>query len=116
MNAIKLSMLCALLLLGTFSSSVSAATDPLSKANRLPPSLEQKVQDFQRTVINGGYEVARGYWDLWSTDDCKYPLQTVGFCYGNNPTAPYVLAFLPPWKDEFVDKSLKHALPNRARG
>jgi hypothetical protein len=116
MNAFKLSMFCALLLVGAFSTVVSAATDPLSKANRLPPSLEQKVQDFQSAIIEAGYEVSRGYWDLWSTDDCKYPLQTVGFCYGNNPTAPYVLAFLPPWKDEFVDKSLKHALAQERKG
>ncbi len=116
MKPIKLSVFCALLLIGAFSSSVSAATDPMSKANRLPPSLEQKVQDFQKAVIKDGYEVARGYWDLWSTDDCKYPLQTVGFCYGNNPTAPYVMAFVPPWKDEFVDQSLKHALTQARKG
>jgi hypothetical protein len=116
MNAIKLFVLCALLLVGAFSTVASAATDPLSKANRLPSSLEQKVQDFQSAVINGGYEVARGYWDLWSADDCKYPLQSVGFCYGNNPTAPYVMAFVPPWKDEFVDQSLKHALTQPRKG
>jgi hypothetical protein len=81
-----------------------------SPAPPLPPSLEQKVQDFQRAAIEAGYEVARGYWTLWSVDDCKYPLQTVGFCYGNNPTAPYVLAMVPPWKNEFVDPSLKYAL------
>lgn len=116
MKPIKFSMLCALLLLGAFSSNLFGATDPISKANRLPASLEQKVQDFQKAVIKNGYEVTRGYWDLWSAEDCKYPLQTVGFCYGNNPTAPYVMAFLPPWKDEFVDKSLKHALTRERKG
>jgi len=116
MKTIKLSLLCALLLLGAFSSDLFAATDPLSKANRLPASLEQKVQDFQKAVIQDGYQVARGFWDLWGAEDCKYPLQTVGFCYGNNPTAPYVMAFLPPWKDEFVDKSLKHALTRERKG
>jgi hypothetical protein len=98
------------LLLGAFSTSNAAVTDPLSKANRLPPSLEQKVQAFQKAVIDKGYQVSRGYWKLWSADDCKLPLQTVGFCYGNNPTAPYVLAIVPPWKNEFVDQSLHHAL------
>ena len=116
MKPIKFSMLCALLLLGAFFSDLFAATDPLSKANRLPASLEKKVQDFQKAVIQDGYEVARGYWDLWGAEDCKYPLQTVGFCYGNNPTAPYVTAFLPPWKDEFVDKSLKHAITRERKG
>lgn len=103
-------MLCALLLLCVVSSGICAATDPLSKANRLPPSLEQKVQDFQDALEASGYEVARGYWDLWEVDDCKFALQTLGYCYGNNPTAPYVMAFLPPWDDEFVDRSLHHTL------
>ena len=39
-----------------------------------------------------------------------YEVITVGSCYGNNPTAPYVMAFLPHWKDEYVDNSLKHSL------
>ncbi len=116
MNAIKLSMLCALLLLGIFFSGVSDAKDPHCKNNRLPRSLEKKVRDFQKAVIQDGYKVKRGYWDLWTVEDCKYPLQSVGFCYGNNPTAPYVMAFLPPWKDEFVDKSLKYALTKPRKG
>jgi hypothetical protein len=115
MNAIRLSMICALVLLGTVSSGDSAAKDPLSKANLLPPSLEQKVQDFRDALGESGYEVARGYWDLWTVDDCRYALQTIGNCYGNNPTAPYVLAFLPHWNDEFVDQSLHHALTEGQR-
>ena len=101
---------CAAILLGALSGGGSAATDPLSKANRLPPSLEQKVQHFRTALEANGYEVARGYWELWSADDCKFSLQTIGNCYGNNPTAPYVLAILPHWHDEFVDQSLHHAL------
>jgi len=106
----KYIVICAVVLLGIFSGSGFAASDPLSKINRLPPSLEQKVQDFRSSLEASGYEVERGYWQLWSAEDCKYPLKTVGSCYGNNPTAPYVMAFLPHWKDEYVDKSLKHSL------
>jgi hypothetical protein len=43
-------ILCTMLLLGAFSTNNVAATDPLSKANRLPPDLERKVQDFQNEV------------------------------------------------------------------
>ncbi len=114
-RAMTRSVLCAVVLLGAVSGGVAAATDPLSKANRLPPDLEQKVQNFQNALIQKGYEVSRGYWKLWSADDCKLPLRTVGFCYGNNPTAPYVLAIVPPWKNEFVDQSLHHALAEAQR-
>ena len=104
----------ALLISG--ASAAELAADPLSKTNRLPPSLEQKVQDVKNVLEASGYEVTRGYWTLWSADDCKLPLQSVGFCYGNNPTAPYVVAVLPPWKDEFVDRSLHHALLQGQKG
>jgi hypothetical protein len=115
MSSMKSTLLCSLFLLGVLSSGISAATDPLSKANRLPTSLEQKVQDFRAALEASGYEAARGYWDLWTVDDCRYALQTIGNCYGNNPTAPYVLAFLPHWNDEFVDQSLHHALTEGQR-
>jgi hypothetical protein len=99
---------------GLDSAAVAAEargpTDPLSKVNRLPRELEQRVQALRADLEANGYEVARGYWTLWGVEDCKYPLRTVGFCYGNNPVAPYVIAVLPRWKDEFVDRSLHHAL------
>lgn len=116
MNPTKQIIAITLILFSTVSSGVSAAADPLSKTNRLPPSLEQKVHDLGNVLEASGYEVARGYWTLWSADDCKLPLQSVGFCYGNNPTAPYVVAVLPPWKDEFVDQSLHHALLQGRKG
>jgi len=116
MKSMKLSIPCAVLLLGAVSVSLAAGMDPLSKVNRLPPSLEQKAQDLRADLEHKGYEVARGYWALWSEDDCKYPIRTLGNCYGNNPSAPYALAFLPHWKDEFADQSLHHALTEARRG
>jgi hypothetical protein len=86
------------------------ATDPLSNINRLPPALEQTVGLLRTGLEENGFEVARGYWTLWGVNDCKYPLQTVGYCYGNNPTAPYVLAVVPPWKNEYVEQKFHHLL------
>ena len=92
-----------------------AATDPLSNANRLPPSLEQKVGRLRADLESRGYAVARGYWTLWGVEDCKYPIQVLGYCYGNNPTAPYVVAMVPQWKDEFVDQRFHHVLTEPQR-
>jgi hypothetical protein len=110
MNTGKYLTACAVLLFGAVFSGVSAAMDPLRKADELPASLERKVKDFQAGLQAGEYEVARGYWTLWTVDDCRFPLQTIGSCYGNNPTAPYVLAIVPHWNDEFVDRSLRRTL------
>jgi hypothetical protein len=87
-----------------------AATDPLGNINRLPAALEQTVGLLRTDLEANGFAVARGYWTLWGVDDCKYPLQTLGYCYGNNPTAPYVLAVVPPWNDEYVDQKFHHIL------
>lgn len=91
-------------------STARAPTDPMGRVHPLPPSLEQRVQRFRADLEARGYEVARGYFTLWGAEDCKYPLHTVGFCYGNNPTAPYVFAVVPQWKDEFADQRLHHAV------
>ena len=97
-------------------SAALAAMDPMGKVYPLPADLEQKVQRFRADLEARGYEVTRGYFTLWGAEDCKYPLQTVGFCYGNNPTAPYVFAVVPPWKDEFVDQLFHHAVLAAQRG
>jgi hypothetical protein len=88
----------------------AAATDPLGNINRLPAALEQTVGQLRTDLTANGFAVARGYWTLWGVDDCKYPLQTIGYCYGNNPAAPYVLAVVPPWNDEYVDQGFHHLL------
>lgn len=88
----------------------AAATDPLSKVNPLPAELEQTVRTFRTKAEGAGFAVARGYWTLWGIEDCKYPIQTVGYCYGNNPTAPYVVAVVPQWRDEYRDPSFHHLL------
>jgi hypothetical protein len=90
--------------------AAAAATDPLGNINRLPAELEQTVGLLRTDLKANGFAVARGYWTLWGVDDCKYPLQTLGYCYGNNPTAPYVLAVVPPWNDEYVDQKFHHIL------
>lgn len=86
----------------------ATATDPLSNINRLPAALEQTVGALRTNLESNGFDVARGYWTLWGAEDCRYPIQTVGYCYGNNPTAPYVMAILPTWQEEYVDQRFHH--------
>ena len=92
------------------AAALATAADPLSKVNRLSPSLENKVQLFKADLAAKGYAIARGYWTLWGAEECKYPLQSIGMCYGNNPAAPYIMAAVPLWADEFSDQRMHHAL------
>lgn len=116
MNTVKCLIACTVLLLGAFSSGVASPTDPLSKVNRLPPSLEQIVQNVTGELTDRGYEVKRGYPALWGADQCKYTIRVLGRCFGPNPTAPYVLPFVPSWQDEFVDHSLHKVFGPERRG
>ena len=50
-----------------------------------------------------GYEVARGYFRLYTQDDCTYSYAVLHSCLGNNPAAPYVIPIMPSWPDEWVD-------------
>jgi hypothetical protein len=105
-----------LFLTGTDAPTAHAAvTDPLGRINRLPAALEQTVGLLRDDLEGNGFAVAGGYWTLWGATDCRYPIQTLGYCYGNNPTAPYVLAVVPPWNDEYVDQRFHHILTQAQR-
>jgi hypothetical protein len=105
-----------LFLCGALFGRVDAATDPLSKLNRLPDSLEAIVGSVTSELAGTGYEVQRGYWALWGSAQCKYTIQVLDRCFGPNPTAPYAVPFLPAWRDEYVDKSLHNELGPARRG
>lgn len=103
---------CLLLL----PSIARGATDPLGHVNPLPPSLERIVQNVTGDLKSRGYEVERGFWTMWGIDQCKWTIEIVGNCLGNNPTAPYVLSMVPAWRDEFVDRKLHLAFGPQRRG
>lgn len=116
MKAVKLIIALAALLHVTLSIVMAESTDPLSKVNRLPPALEQIAKKVTTELTGKGYEVKRGYWALWGSDQCKYTINVLGRCFGPNPTAPYVVPFVPSWRDEFVDKTVHNVFGPERRG
>ena len=79
------------------AGAVAAALVSLPTVAQVPPSLEQKVQNLQSDLTVKGYEVARGQWHLFTIDDCRFAIASMGFCMGNNPAAPYVIPTVPHW-------------------
>jgi len=71
--------------------------------NRVPAVLEGQAQRLVRDLKRQGFEVGRGYFKLWTADQCTYTTLKMGLCFGNNPAAPYVAMALPPWSDEEFD-------------
>jgi hypothetical protein len=90
--------------------ALSGSNNYSNSGNQLPTSLEQKVKSFRADLEARGYQVAQGSWHLFTIEDCKFPLETIGICMGNNPAAPYVIPTLPLWPDEFVDDTMKDLL------
>ncbi len=71
--------------------------------NKVPGWVESTARRLANDLKQQGYEVARGYFKLYTQEDCPYSYEVLHSCLGNNPAAPYVLPMVPPWPDEWVD-------------
>ena len=58
--------------------------------NKVPGSVESKARRLMNSLKQAGFEVERGYFKLYTNDDCPVSFEEMGMCYGNNPAAPYV--------------------------
>jgi hypothetical protein len=87
----------------------AAALVSLPTVAQVPPSLEQKVRNLQSDLTAKRYEVARGQWHLFTIDDCRFAIASMGFCMGNNPAAP-LIPTVPHWDNEFSDEHFKDLL------
>lgn len=79
-------------------------------AGKLPEKLAQQVTTLKSGLEAQGYEVIQGQWNLFTIDDCRYAISTIGNCLGNNPAAPYVIPTVPLWQDEYADEDLRDLL------
>jgi len=84
--------------------------------NKVPGSVESKARRLVHELEKDGYEVSRGYFRLYTLDDCPYSWATMESCYGNNPAAPYVSPVVPHWPEEFVDPATELALGPTVEG
>jgi hypothetical protein len=87
-----------------------ATTTGFSSTTSLPTNLKAKVQSLEANLEAEGFEVLRGNWNLFTIEDCKYAIARFGNCFGNNPTAPYIIPTVPLWEDEYVDRYLKDSI------
>jgi len=97
-----LSMLVVLALLCPVLGGSASADSPMPQ-NQVPGWVESTARRFANGLRQQGYEVARGYFKLYTQNDCPYSYQVLHSCLGNNPAAPYVLPIVPAWPDEWVD-------------
>lgn len=96
--------------LGFLSTASYGEVIQTQSEKQLPSSLAQKVKNLRADLTAKGYEIAQGDFHLFTIEDCKYAIQSIGNCLGNNPTAPYVIPSVPLWPDEFADEHMKDLL------
>ena len=97
-----LSLLIALTMLCPALAAPAFADSPMPE-NKVPGWVESTARRLANGLKQQGYEVGRGYFKLYTKDDCPYSYEVLHSCLGNNPAAPYVLPIVPPWPDEWVD-------------
>lgn len=97
-----LSLLIALAIVFPALLTPASADSPMPQ-NHVPGWVESTARRLANGLRQQGYEVARGYFKLYTQDDCPYSYQVLHSCLGNNPAAPYVLPIMPAWPDEWVD-------------
>ena len=81
--------------------------------NKVPGSVESVTRRLMNSLKKEGFQVERGYFKLYTEDDCQYSYEEMKNCYGNNPAAPYVFFSIPSWPEEFIDEATDNAFgPN----
>jgi hypothetical protein len=95
-----------LIILAIFLLPPADAASPNSSAmsqNKVPGQVESTARRLANGLRQQGYEVQRGYFKLYTEDDCPDSYEVLRSCLGNNPAAPYVIPVVPAWPDEWLD-------------
>lgn len=86
-----------------FLSPFPASADRARPENKVPGNVESITRSFMGNLRKAGFEVSRGYFKLYTKEDCPFSYEVLKSCLGNNPAAPYVVPIVQPWPDEWVD-------------
>jgi hypothetical protein len=109
MALVTLLTLGALLLPTPAPSALAGRHAPVNPVNTVPASVDRIAQELALGLEEQSFETQSGYFKLYTPDDCADSYAVMRTCYGNNPSAPYVLPVLPYWPDEYRDPATKGA-------
>lgn len=94
------------ILLGLGANAASANAVP--PQNNVPNRVENIASRLTGALTKAGFEVARGYFKLYTIQECQYTYSALKSCFYNNPAAPYVLPVVPIWANEWVEPALQN--------
>jgi hypothetical protein len=99
-----------------FSAPAPSSAGGPRPENKVPKEVETTAKGLADRLEHQGYEVSRGYFKLYTHEDCDSSYAVLGTCNGNNPAAPYVQPVVQPWPEEYVDPHLAGAFGPTAAG
>jgi hypothetical protein len=92
-----------------FAGGASAKDDRVIPAEKGHDTVDWETRNLVHHLEKRGFEVVQGGFQLWRIEDCPQSFDVMGTCYFNNPAAPYIMAVVPYWYDEFVDPATQGA-------
>ena len=93
----------------SFRANISDAAHGALPGQKGHAEVGISVDQFKAELKKRGFEAAEGNFLLWTIEDCPQSFEVMGTCYFNNPAAPYVLAVVPYWPDEYIDPATQGA-------
>ena len=107
---VRVNLFCFfLILMGAAVWSTDCGAAPKNRAE-VPSANERTTERVIEALESRGFEISRGYFRLYTMDDCKDSFPVMHSCYGNNPAAPYVTFAVLPWEGEFLDPATRNAI------
>jgi len=85
-------LICILFLFSLFLTwgGLRASGKSPMPVNKVPGSVESKARRLMNDLKQQGFQVKRGYFKLYTNEDCPTSYEEIETCWGNNPAAPYV--------------------------
>jgi len=85
------------------TEDIQASGESPMPENKVPGSVESVARKLMNSLNKQGFQVERGYFKLYTNEDCPTSFEEIGTCWGNNPAAPYVQIAIPSWPEEYID-------------
>lgn len=118
MKSITKALVCAIIASGLLLvlGDRPASSKPALPENKVPGSVEKYARLLMNSLRKEGYEVQRGYFKLYTEQDCPVSFAEMGNCFGNNPAAPYITFSVPAWPGEYIDEATDEAFGKNLTG
>jgi hypothetical protein len=92
-----------------FAGGAAAKDDRVTPAIKSKETVEWETDHLVHLLQRRGFEVVPGGFQMWRIEDCPVSFEVMGSCFFNNPAAPYIMAVVPYWHNEYIDEATRGA-------